>query len=315
MIYTNNVFITLYLNITNQCNLNCDYCYIHDKKNYEKVAPLGNLINAIDTVQPQQIVITGGEPLLHPKLIQALIRHYESTLSKHWDIILCTNLYYKELSKDQLDTIKMVDYIQTSYSIDRTRKAGSILEYIDHNSHIIKRDCKNIKAIDCIFTITPEQLSMIPSKEAYMLLDLKDIDDVSMESLSYDPRIDIDWQEYYDKVDNYMSICSDIIPYEKNGLYKKWERCLKENINPMNCNMCSIGCAKTYENGSILNRCNCLVHREERKDKFINKCIECNLYEYCKMDCERFGNYCGFPKKTFTEFLNKYKTEVMLNDS
>lgn len=304
MIYSNDVFVTLYLNITNQCNLNCEYCYIHDKKDYEKSAELGNLINAIDTVNPQQVVITGGEPLLYPELIQSLIRYYESSLSKHWDVILCTNLYYKELSKDQLDAIKLVDYIQTSYSIDRTNKCGNILDYIKKNTSTIKSECKNIKAVDCIFTITQDQLTMNPGKEIGLLLDTG-INDISMETLSYNSRLDINWQKYYDEADDYINTCCSFIPENKNGLYKSWSKALEENLSSMNCNMCSLGCAKTYENGKILNRCNCLVDREERKLKFISKCINCDYYKYCKMDCERFANYCGFLKKTFSNYLNK----------
>lgn len=304
MIIDFGLFCTLYLNITNQCNLNCEYCYIHDKKDYEKVASLGNLINAIDTYLPQQVVITGGEPLLYPELIQALLRHYDSTLSRHWDVILCTNLYYKELSKAQLDAIKMVDYIQTSYSIDRTKIAGNILDYIKNNTKAIKEECKNIGAVDCIFTITQDQLTMNPGREIKLLLDTG-IDSIDIESISYNSKIDVNWQKYYDQVDDYVNTCCEFIPYDKNALYQSWDRAFKENLYSMNCNMCSFGCAKTYDNGKIFNRCNCLVDKEERKIKFMSKCIDCDYYTYCKMDCERYGNYCGFLKKTFSNYLNK----------
>ena len=102
MIYSDNIFKTFYLCLTNKCNLNCEYCYIHkkDKTNQKDVMELGDMIYAIKSANPQYVIITGGEPLLYPNQIIALQRSFKVNDSCHWNTTLCSNLYYKELTKE-----------------------------------------------------------------------------------------------------------------------------------------------------------------------------------------------------------------------
>ena len=69
---------SLYLEMTNDCNLNCKYCYIHDKKFNSKVLSVGDIVSAINYIYPSKIIITGGEPLLYPKEIAEFILYLEA---------------------------------------------------------------------------------------------------------------------------------------------------------------------------------------------------------------------------------------------
>lgn len=66
--------ISLSLHVTNNCNLNCDFCYI---KNIDRTQELDydKLINFISIIKPKSVQLTGGEPCIYPhinKLIKFL---------------------------------------------------------------------------------------------------------------------------------------------------------------------------------------------------------------------------------------------------
>lgn len=310
MIYSDNIFKTFYLCLTNKCNLNCEYCYIHkkDKTDQKDVMELGDMIYAIKSANPQYVIITGGEPLLYPNQIIALQRSFKVNDSCHWNTTLCSNLYYKELTKKQLEAISMVDSLQTSYSIDRELIDEDIVDIIGRNIETIRKNCKNIKNISVIWTITPNQLNHYFKDECDKLLSL-DINGIQLEAISYTSDINFNWDAYYQEFDNYALKCCKYIPEERNDLYWQWSSALDNHLNSLHCNICNLGCAVTYENNKLMNRCNCIIEKVERKDKFRDYCLDCDLYKYCKMDCERFGNYCGFPKKTFKYYMEKIRKE------
>jgi len=63
---------TVYLHLTQQCNLKCKYCYISaGNKNQDELTTqeLLELIEEIYLLEPEKVVFTGGEPLLHEDLI------------------------------------------------------------------------------------------------------------------------------------------------------------------------------------------------------------------------------------------------------
>ena len=56
-----------------KCNLKCDYCISSDNVwNEEKELPYQDIINRILVFNPKRIVISGGEPLLDPLLIEKI---------------------------------------------------------------------------------------------------------------------------------------------------------------------------------------------------------------------------------------------------
>lgn len=66
---------TVYINITEKCNLNCPYCYLdcsNSKINELKTEDWINTINEIDKLHVENLAITGGEPLLREDLFEIL---------------------------------------------------------------------------------------------------------------------------------------------------------------------------------------------------------------------------------------------------
>lgn len=71
---------SVWLHVTNKCNLNCPYCYITDKDNYQMTfetlnAFLDKLEQTVKVHNLESVLIRigGGEPTLHKKLIRCLV--------------------------------------------------------------------------------------------------------------------------------------------------------------------------------------------------------------------------------------------------
>ena len=120
--------------ITNYCNLNCDYCHASsvtlDEKELRKAEDLRKrIIDAtIDMIfespSPNiKIELQGGEPLVNWKNTKYLIeRAYEKSLAyieKTTEIILCTNLLL--IDEEKLEVLKKYN-VTVSTSLDGTRE-------------------------------------------------------------------------------------------------------------------------------------------------------------------------------------------------
>jgi MoaA/NifB/PqqE/SkfB family radical SAM enzyme len=57
---------------TKKCNFNCEYCITSDNKYSPKSVNYGKIIKFIEGLNPERIVISGGEPLLDKCLIKKL---------------------------------------------------------------------------------------------------------------------------------------------------------------------------------------------------------------------------------------------------
>ena len=93
--------------VTNECNMNCKYCYVVEKRGNrffpeDNVLQLVNFINETSKKEKEvKISFFGGEPLLNFKLIQRIIEHIESSLSAEVKYYLTTNglLLTKEIAE------------------------------------------------------------------------------------------------------------------------------------------------------------------------------------------------------------------------
>ncbi|MGQ9720987.1 MAG: radical SAM protein [Candidatus Jordarchaeum sp.] len=64
---------TILVHITNYCNLDCVHCYV-DKSQRQKMKPeiFYKTINQFDELQGLKVLISGGEPLTHPKFFEMM---------------------------------------------------------------------------------------------------------------------------------------------------------------------------------------------------------------------------------------------------
>lgn len=305
----NNSFISLFVEITNNCNLNCNECYTK-YKNYKnkKAISLSDIINAIDTVIPSKVIYTGGEPLLYPELITFSINFYKAHLKQHWNNVICSNLLFDKLTRQQESAIILVDYIQTTYSVDRFKTKDMFNNWkkiFKETKTLLKLSEENSfrkKFIDINITLTPSQLKEKPETLISKLLELEP-DGIGIEFLSFHDPNKID-QEFYNRSDAYMKRVFELLDKDINLSYQA----IKNNLNNgyiMHCNNCKNG--NNYlvnPDGDIIPGCLCnpLLTNTEKIDatkKFIIDCVDCKYFKYCRGNCERFGMNCGFPKQTF----------------
>jgi radical SAM protein with 4Fe4S-binding SPASM domain len=68
----------VFFQLTSRCNLSCVHCYVSDPAQVNKlnlpVSPVLNIIDELVNLHGSSIVLSGGEPLLHPDL-KKIIRH------------------------------------------------------------------------------------------------------------------------------------------------------------------------------------------------------------------------------------------------
>ena len=93
-------FKRIYIEITNVCNLNCDFCAPHNRENrFMKIEEFEEILNKISTYTSHIYLHVKGEPLLHPQFPEFVkLAH-----SKGFQINLTTNA---TLLKNHLDLTK-----------------------------------------------------------------------------------------------------------------------------------------------------------------------------------------------------------------
>lgn len=80
----------LYLYVTNKCNLKCAHCWIDGdirNENFIDIKILEKTVEKMTNMGLRQVNLTGGEPTLHPKLIEIIEMFY----NKNINIYLNTN--------------------------------------------------------------------------------------------------------------------------------------------------------------------------------------------------------------------------------
>ena len=205
------------LNVTNSCNLNCVYCFEHDK-NSQMMSPTV----AIDIVDkayrevPSEIGsftinIFGGEPLLNWDTIKALIDH-------------CNEKKYK---------------VKFGITTNLTKLTEEMMEYIDDNSIMLLVSIDGIKKIHdknrCgsydivkgnlhslidrgLGIFVEARMTILPSDCPYVIDGIRELVFMGVNNICPMPVTDVEWDEgdieelelcYRDILDFYISILND----------------------------------------------------------------------------------------------------------
>lgn len=307
----------LYIIVTKDCMLKCPFCFNKFVKNFRYCNPSSHIslttaMDSIDKIQPEYINFIGGEPLLYPKIMMDIIdtteRRYQSN-RRMWCI--SSNLFYPELSDLQIECLRRIQdnsfenvSIGTSYSTDRFRDLPEYLETFKKNMDILdKQDIRVGLTVtltrDLVDTSTPEEmLEFAYSVKAKSI----NIERVIYGYYDHDDDIE-DLEEEYQRSDEWMKRCFQIIPKELNYQYQRYYDSAKYGI-PIFKTYCSKEVYSLYDHGLYkgcpLNGCDSRVTSEFRLDskKFDNDCYFCSYYPYCLGDCECTRQVCAFPKKT-----------------
>ncbi|WP_084063644.1 radical SAM/SPASM domain-containing protein [Geoglobus acetivorans] len=97
------------ISVTHSCNLKCQHCYIHQKISHVNEDTFRKAIDEFYGIGGLKLLISGGEPLLHPKIFTLL----EYARKYPFRIVLMTNGYL--LKDNRMDKItELVDEVQIS---------------------------------------------------------------------------------------------------------------------------------------------------------------------------------------------------------
>lgn len=311
---------SLYVLMTDQCQLNCPFCYcnfIPDMKlNKEKThidcdKVIYMINNGLNGNKFNDVIFHGGEPLLYAKEINYILDKIKIDNSFKTRFSIQTNLIYKELLQEQIKLLARLGGYGTSYSKDRfyNRPNGEQnLKYFINN--IKELDRFGIKG-SLLVTITELQINkMNPyTLKRFIEHNLTGINYIIFERPIYpielvtkDPR---KYEGIYEEVDKYMSQCIDIFDKEKINLYHLIKN--TSNINPLYPVNCS-DFTYTMNNEYLKYGCPSL----EKHEKYTRKqCLVCKYFQYCKGDCECLNYICAFPKKTFEKVKKICMNEII----
>ena len=268
---------TMYLKITENCNLSCPFCYVKQKQN---VISFETAVSAIEAYQPKEVIFHGGAPLLHPKRTLEIIDRFPS------QVFSITSNLTLPLTDERMEILERC-YVATSYSADRF--PNSELEQIFKKNVAKVRETEDVTLL---VTLSEKQLEM-PPVEFIRKLDEIGYDSILFERM-YAAGLD---KAFAEKMDMYLLELMKALPdARKNYLYDQMMESIISYtyLFPLTCDR---NVVTVNPDGSILS-CPNLCHHAERKKR--RECLECNFYQYCRGDCLSFQDCCMFPKKTIT---------------
>lgn len=270
---------TMYLKITEQCNMHCPFCYIKQKHN---IIQLNTALNACDKYKPDVVVFHGGEPLLYPDLICQIIDQRPNL-----NFSITSNLTLP-LTKKSINVLKQCA-VATSYSVDRFKEANAFLLFTNNLYEV-----SNFTDITLLITLSREQLKQKP-EHLIQIIGMFPCKYILLERLyesQYDPKL-------AEATDDYILSFSKLLPKEKNILIQNMIVSIRDHI-PVFSLKCNENVITVNPDGSIKS-CPNISNQTVKKRR---ECLLCNYYEYCMGDCLSFRNGCMFPKKTFQWILN-----------
>ncbi|MDD4051244.1 MAG: radical SAM protein [candidate division Zixibacteria bacterium] len=124
---------TISIAITDDCDINCDHCHVQKGKTYLPSALIEGLCKDFDDAGTLDVALGGGEPTLHPDLIQMCRSIWENTslgvsITTHGHRLNSTVI---DSLKDYISILRIsVDGIEPTYSRMRKRKLAKLSDVI-----------------------------------------------------------------------------------------------------------------------------------------------------------------------------------------
>lgn len=182
---------TVFIYLTEKCNLHCDYCYFRDKRGRTLNFPtVKKFLNHLGSAGPKYFELSGGEPLLFWPLVKKTAL-YLKTKFKRSGIGIQTNGLLLDDSK--------ISFIEDNGIMLELGIDGSLWSTVAHRKRMAKGKfdllIKNIekclkKEIDlsCTMTVHPEEVSRLQENFSFLKgLGVKSIDITPAAFMSWDP--------------------------------------------------------------------------------------------------------------------------------
>lgn len=151
----------LTLNITNRCNLNCDFCYVEKG---EEILEVEDIKSIISQKEIDIVTLTGGEPLLHPEIFDILSLFYSNNI----DINIITNGVL--LNPDFMEKIEEfspelhVSYNSPNNKISLKKLNDYEVDLVTHSILFNRLDIKEVKKLFDEIQFADKSLFLYPLK-------------------------------------------------------------------------------------------------------------------------------------------------------
>ena len=145
-------FKRIYIEITNICNLNCEFCEPHTRENrFMKIEEFEKILNKISNFSTYIYLHVKGEPLLHPEVDKFIKLAHE----KGFEINLTTNA---TLLENHLDITKYLRQINVSFHATNNEKILQVTKNI--NDCIINYRIWNINENNDALTLIKKEFNI-----------------------------------------------------------------------------------------------------------------------------------------------------------
>jgi len=287
---------TLYVKITDNCNLNCSFCYVKQKESLLYVDKFREVLYTHNEIT--RVVLHGGEPLLFPAVCKEVL---DICQKRQLPVSITSNLAM-ELNSERKDFLRALNASQkgvsiaTSYSRDRFARIGNTKDWKIFLKNTQWLHLMNIP-FTLLVTLSLWQIAMdSPDKLAETIAQINPAN-VTIERLYFvknEDRIPM-----FGKItDDYMIKLFKRIPKEKNNLRSRMLDSIQFGVPVFNT---KCGSLTLETNGTLIgcpNLCGKKSGKQHRKE-----CIECEFYKWCMGDCPSFRDECSFPKQTFKKVM------------
>ena len=305
----------IHVNISEQCNLDCSFCYIHPKnKTILNVEAFLRWFERFQSKRKDNIVIRffDGEPMLHVSSILEIIHNTTATYE------ICTNLVY-EITSNISEVLNLCSVFTSWDPVELRFKT-------EKNFELWKNNCKQIKP-DYVSTIlTQEVLNLNPKRlfddfESWNIKlvcfahvdaegkafrwpipKLEDIDDWLCNVYDIQSNVKVDIFEHYISACLYANLQTDKIKSKSQGVSSltikpAGEIFIDDSLERISLSIFDANCI-------ILDNIDDCYHINKT---FNSNCRVCDLHWCCLTDNRmRKLSKCTFPKKLFTKIEQEY---------
>ena len=249
---------SVYIFLSTFCNIGCKHCYLtpQQRKNTKRIEiiELQKIKNELLKLGKPEIIITGGEPLLHE--IQYIEKVFE--VFKDFEIRIQTSLLplFNKNEKEKKEIYKLLKRynikISTSYEFYDIRKFNNPNE---NNIFIneVKKLKNNSMEVDLVFTLTKKIKNKEKEVYDWLYVNINYFDNIEFEDYKF-------YNTYNKKLDLKNSEISEILikfyQYDKENNFEvfKMFKLLKNNLNSSNkifCYNCQNDTLVIMPNGEV----------------------------------------------------------------
>ncbi|MCJ0922240.1 radical SAM protein [Mammaliicoccus sciuri] len=172
--------------ITNDCNLHCPHCFSLNNNEYMSLETFKKVVDDLYENDVISIYITGGEPFLHPNIIEMIsyIKRYNFYLTIHTNAIKIDDEIMREVSK----LLDENDVIQVSIDGAKNETNKKMRTMTEKDFITLKSNCTNMSNLGINIKINTTVTN-------HNILELIDIYDLSIaigaKAISYSSLFDL----------------------------------------------------------------------------------------------------------------------------